>query len=200
MMVKTSTILLLAYVLLLGGCKSLGPQFVWDNHAVSVKPGPDKAMVVFIRPEQYSYFDRGRNPPVMQIYDWDQYIAALPMHSKFAYEVSPGDHTFVAVTKKIIVFAQATLEPGKTYYLGVVPKKFIEFNTPRRREKMLGWLDATRFVTPTEDGRLFAQRNESRVNKLRKKFFPIWLKRPAKKKVQLNQESAFESNSVEHAL
>jgi hypothetical protein len=86
-----------------------------------VKPGPDQALVVFLRPSNYGarnwaalYDTQGENK--------NEFLGLLYGNQKIAAVLPAGDRVLMVNSKETLDFLKAKLEAGKTYHVIVRPR------------------------------------------------------------------------------
>lgn len=79
-------------------------------------PAPDKAKVVFIRPNPL-WRDLS-----FDVRDGDHLIGILPYYSFFEYECAPGKHRFSATFQNDLKVMEADLLPGRIYYAKIAAR------------------------------------------------------------------------------
>ncbi len=107
---------IIVLVVLAAGCGSRGMRTV--PQATVAPPGPDEAVVVFVRPllggDTYSTSVFDLRP------DGDRFVGILRSQSRFAYRTTPGRTRFMLIaTGGTDQFMDAELAGGKTYYVTV---------------------------------------------------------------------------------
>lgn len=103
---------------LLAGCATMSQDMVRST-ATSFQADPGKALVIFMRPSRYGGAIQS------SVYDTaggkDTFIGIVSSGTKVAYQADPGTHLFM-VQGENADFMNATLDPGKTYYVLVSPR------------------------------------------------------------------------------
>jgi hypothetical protein len=154
--------------------------------AASVRPDPDKALVVFMR--------RGREAGAIQavVYDGDKLVGVLSANTVVAYQTEPGKHLFMVVSEAAD-FLEATLLPGKTYYVRVVPRmgwwrarfSLEPVDARRHARDIPAWLRALRLVALNDAGRRWAVENDPSVIAKKNEYLPRWRAKPEDKRPAL---------------
>lgn len=106
----------LTFVALLGGCATTSSDMV--RAAPSPEPAPGKALVVFLRPSRYGGAIQS------SIYDTNSssaFIGIVSAGTGVTYQADPGTHLFMVVGENAD-FMNASLDPGKTYFVLVSPR------------------------------------------------------------------------------
>jgi hypothetical protein len=110
---------MIACVAVLAGCAGSMPTMqTVDSQQQSAVPS-NKSRVVFMRSSFYgsvinaSLYDVTKGEPI--------FIGILPNASRIAYDVDPGEHTFM-VQSEAADFMRAHVSAGKTYYAIVTPR------------------------------------------------------------------------------
>ena len=103
--------LLLLLFGLLSGCAS---SMMIRSDTV-IKPGPDYAVVNFLRPSVFGGAIK------FGIWDQENFIGILTPKNYIQYQASPGEHLFMARAENWAVI-KATVEAGKTYYILGAPR------------------------------------------------------------------------------
>ena len=147
--------------------------------AAAVRPEPDKALVVFLRP--------GRLAGMVQavVYDGDRLVGISSADTAVAYQTEPGQHLFMVVSEAAD-FLEATLLPGKTYFVRVVPRtgwwrarfSLQPIDAKRHRADLAGWLRDARLVDLTDAGRRWARENDPSVMEKKSDYLPRWRAKP----------------------
>lgn len=147
--------------------------------AAAVRPDPDKALVVFLRP--------GRVAGLVQaaVYDGDRLVGISSADTAVAYQAEPGPHLFMVVSEAAD-FLEATLLPGKTYFVRVVPRtgwwrarfSLQPIDAKRHKDDVAGWLRAARLVDLNDAGRRWARENDASVLEKKDHYLRRWRARP----------------------
>jgi hypothetical protein len=102
----------------LTGCVATS-DYMTRSTAASPTPAPDKALVVFMRPSNYGGGIQA------SVYDatgpGEEFIGIVSANTKVAWQAEPGKHLFMVIGENAD-FVNATLDPGKTYYILVSPR------------------------------------------------------------------------------
>jgi len=108
----TAKVLLLMLILgVLSGCAS---SMMLRTEEV-VKPGPDYAVVNFLRPSSLGGAIK------FGIWDKENFIGILTPKNYIQYKAAPGEHIFMARAENWAVI-KANVEAGKTYYILGAPR------------------------------------------------------------------------------
>ncbi len=143
--------------------------------ASAVRPEPGKALVVFLRP--------GRLAGAVQavVYDGDTLVGVSSADTAIAYQTAPGQHLFMVVSEAAD-FLEATLLPGKSYFVEVVPRSgwwrarfsLHPIGAERSGNQLSQWLRSVRLVDLNDAGRLWGRENDPSVVEKRAEYLPRW--------------------------
>jgi hypothetical protein len=144
-------------------------------NAAAVRPDRDKALVVFMR--------RGRDAGAIQavVYDGDELVGVLSANSAIAYQTEPGKHLFMVVSEAAD-FLEATLAPGKTYFVRAVPRmgwwrarfSLEAVDAKQHARDMPRWLKGLSLVALNDAGRRWAVENDPSVVAKKNEYLPRW--------------------------
>jgi hypothetical protein len=158
---------------------------------VNPVPGPDEAMVIFLRytasAQSTSLFEVPEHGPARM-------IATLVPRNKLAHTTTPGRHTFMVIGGGSTDFIGAELEAGKVYYVLVAYRlqTFREFSLQpiqgAEREQFRSWLADSKWVETTHASLTWAHENAAEIEEQRAKYFPRWKERPASERRALRAE------------
>jgi len=173
-------LLIVGLLVMAAGCAS---PFMADlpEDKTNFTPGPDEAMVVFMRPSAFGgavqsvvYDVTGGTP---------EFIGIVSASRKIAYSATPGERRFMVVSESAD-FADAELLAGKTYYMLVTPR----FGVWRARfslrpvsksdmaaEPFDDWVKGTKWVENTPASHQWARENEPSVREKMAAKLPEWL-------------------------
>ncbi len=175
--------------LVITGCAGTAQhmQPVPIERAISA-PEKDKSLIIFMRP---SIFGFAIKSSVFEIQDNDlKFIGFVAAKKKVAYQVPPGDHTFMVVGENAD-FMAAKLEAGKTYYALVTPRMgfgMARFSLNPIQAKDLTTaefeesLNACDLVEKNEESEMWSTENISYLKSLRKKYFNKWIQKDESKR------------------
>lgn len=113
-------------------------------------------------------------------------VSVVEKNSKFAHYTTPGKHIFM-VASEAADFMEATLSPGKTYYVLVTPRPGImetRFSfRPLRQSDLAGsdfeeWNDKSKYVELPPEAREWAAASVSEIRERREKWWPQWQSKP----------------------
>ena len=174
---KVFIALSLSGLLAFGGCASSG--MVKSEKAV-LKPQANEATVVFMRA---SMFGGAISAAVYDVTDAEpKFIGIIDHSTKLAYNVSPGEHTFMVVSEAAD-FMKATTLPAKTYYALVTPRPGFwraRFSfKPLRQQDLNGpdfpkWDAGTQLVENSARTQEWAKNNAASVNQKRDSYQAEW--------------------------
>ena len=168
----------LLIALLLGGCAGSRGGMV---KATDVSPvGSGQARVIFMRLSSVGF---AIGASVYDVTGEDSKIIGIINNgSKVAYDLPPGQHTFMVVSEAAD-FMEATVLPGKTYYALVTPrigawKARFSFKPLRQADfatdEFARWDTGTSWVELGDKTRLWAERNAANIEEKRAKYWPEW--------------------------
>jgi hypothetical protein len=158
--------------------------------SVNAAPGPDDAVIVFLRPEgttsatQASLFDvtDGKSNTLIGI------LAAM---KKLAYRTTPGRHVFMAIGEEAD-FITANLEAGKLYYVllmleqgGWKPSFSLQPVRAGEHGQLTERLALTRWVETTPDAFDWARAHADDIEAKRFKYYGIWKQKPSFERLAL---------------
>ena len=155
---KFTLVLPVVLLALLSGCAS---SLMIRSETVLV-PGPDYAVVNFLRPSNMS------GAIEFGIWDKENFIGILTPKHYIQYKASPGGHMFMARAENWSVI-QATVDAGKTYYILVaqrigVLKARVDMEVVRPDDARLSkWMDSLKPIM-TDPARRDAYVNERVVD------------------------------------
>ena len=144
-------------------------------------PSSGKSQIVFMRPQtmgymiQSSVFDIKNNKPSM--------VGIVAAKKKVAYEVEPGEHTFMVIGESGD-FMSANLEAGKTYYALVTPRMGLwkaRFSLrPVHKEKLNSqeftkWLNTCQLVEMSDETHKWADDNAVDLQKKYEGYYKKWM-------------------------
>jgi hypothetical protein len=150
-------------------------------------PKPDQALIVFMRASNMgaaissSLFDVST--------DETKFIGVFKSGVKVAYDVAPGEHTFMVIGESAD-FMKATVSAGKTYYALVTPRmgwNKARFSLrPLRQSDLTSadfskWDSATHLVDNTPETEEWAQKNASDIEAKRARWYSAWSALPPEK-------------------
>jgi hypothetical protein len=159
------------------GCIACAPVHIrtTDETGVVPKPPKNKALIVFLRPSSYTN-------AVYRFYDGDKLIGVLERETYFYLEVSPGKHSFGAVSNTQYPksanydFLEGDLLPGKTYYILARPINafikllvFLEPITPGSEywQNLDRWLAKCKRAEMIDSAYSWEEQNSGQIQKLR---------------------------------
>ncbi len=111
-----------------------------------VKPGPDYAVVNFLRPSSYGGAIK------FGVWDKENFIGILTPKNYIQYKAAPGEHIFMARAENWAVI-KAKVEAGKTYYILGAPrmgvwKARVALEVVRPGDKRIDkWMDSCTPIT-----------------------------------------------------
>lgn len=169
-----------------GGCASNPMQVSNDQELDRV--GKDRSRVVFMRS---SFVGSAINASVFDVTAGDpKFIGIIANGTKVAYEIKPGEHTFMVVSEAAD-YLHADLLPGKTYYSLVTPRmgawkarfslwpirndSTSQHNT--HSKEFDSWLKGTKLVENSDASRSWAAANANSVKAKHAEYWPVWQKK-----------------------
>lgn len=160
------------------GCVTPQPNMrLSDAVAAPVEPGPNKALVYFLRPSQLGFGVHAA------VYDGDEFIGFVPFNQKLPYQAEPGEHTFMVVSEAAD-FMTADLVAGRTYYAQVVPRmgawrarfSLWAINAADlKTEQVRGWIDNAQTVKNKQEAYTWAKNNAPSVQSKRDAYYAKWI-------------------------
>jgi hypothetical protein len=207
-MKRMSVVLMGAAAMLMTGCASQQAQqaqqalrytskymtVVESKTEASYAPSTNESLVIFMRPNVLGYAVQAC------VYDVttgeNQLVGIVSARTKLAYKTTPGEHLFMAVSETAD-FLKASLAPGKTYYVRVVPRMGAwraRFSlAPVRRDERTGPRfkeqdDFCRMVENSDGSRQWAKDNAQSVQTKRAATYSRWMSKPAAARPELRAE------------
>jgi len=119
-----TVLLVLVAVAMLAGCGAGGPKMIRAEQ--DLKPGPDAALIVFVRPNPVSFGGR------FQLWDRDKFIGFLDELCSVSYRAKPGEHMFMVRAENWEI-VKGRVSAGKTYYIELDPRVGVGAYTPYTR-------------------------------------------------------------------
>lgn len=160
------------------GCAKERMAAIPDSQAVITSP-PNKAVVVFMASTLHglprpSVFDITVEPPLL--------VGIVPPGTSVAYTTDPGVRRFM-VLGDLADFMDATLLPGKTYYvrfssqIGTWKPKFsfVPVAKTETDQALTGELAYTQSITTTAASLEWAQHNMPSIQAKKARSLPSWL-------------------------
>jgi hypothetical protein len=171
----------IAAMLICVGCGSKSKLLNYpENTGYKVSPAPaDKAQVIFLRPNKLGY------KIAATVYDDDTFISTVTHNTIVTYLTGPGSHRFMVIGEAAD-FLGADLEPGKTYFVQVVPRMGVwkaRFslgsydNSPETLAKIREWIAAGYPVESNDLGAQWSLDNRQSVLDKKEKYLPKWEER-----------------------
>lgn len=187
--VNFKVVAVVAILIGLSACASNQMNAVSDNAKV-MRPALGKALVIFVRPSMLG------GAVQSTIYDGDNYIGTLSMHTQIAYQATPGTHMFMVVGESAD-FMRAELLPNKTYYAEVILRpgvwkarfSFRPQNGQIPKKDVEDWLGSNRQVEVNDAGRKWAQEHAADIQAKKAKYLAKWQSKPEADKQTLNANS-----------
>jgi len=106
-------VLVLVMAVVLAGCGAGGPRMIRAEQ--DLKPGPDAALIVFVRPNPVSFGGK------FQLWDRDKFIGFLDPLCSVSYRAKPGEHMFMVRAENWEI-VKGRVSAGKTYYIELDPR------------------------------------------------------------------------------
>jgi hypothetical protein len=141
---------------------------------------PDQSLIVFMRA---SSLGRAISASVFDVSDNNtKFIGIMYYGTKVAYNVTPGEHTFMVVSESAD-FLKATVLAGKTYYVLVTPRMGVwkaRFSFQPLRQANLDskgfqkWDSHTQLVENTPESENWAMKNSPDIEAKRARYWPAW--------------------------
>lgn len=155
-----------------------------------LKPQPDKALVVFMRPSIFGGAIQST------IYDDQKYIGTVSANTKVAYQATPGEHLFMVIGESAD-FMRATLKAGYTYYARVAARmglwkarfSFIPYNGEESEDTLQEWLKDTKLVKVNSAGLNWAVANRSSITSKHDEYLQDWNSKAEEDKQTLHTSS-----------
>ncbi len=154
-------------------------------------PKEGKAQIVFMRPQTFGYMIQSS---IFNVTDGKPSIAGIvAAKKKMAYEVEPGEHTFMVLSESGD-FMSADLEAGKTYYVLIKPRmgwNKARFSlSPIHKDKLNSkeltkWLDACQLVEVSDKTFKWATSNAPDIQNKYKKYYKAWMSKDESLKPRL---------------
>ncbi len=180
---KIRALLLIAIAFVVSGCAT--SKMIDAPEQQVVTPSADKAQVIFFRSSfvgsaiQASLFDATDGGA--------EFIGILSNEKKLAYEVDPGEYTFMVVSEAAD-FMHAELLGGKTYYAIVTPRvgawraRFSlhpvrnggpgEFQIDS--QDFRDWMSETVFTQNTPESYAWAEESAASVAEKQRRYWEVW--------------------------
>lgn len=174
-------------LLLLGACAGTSDYMQnLEPDQANYAPGPDKALVVFMRPSglgfavQSSVFDVTDGSP--------KFIGIVSAKKKIAHYSSPGQRRFMVIGESAD-FMGATLDPGKAYYALVTPRvgwwKARFSLRPVHAAEISGaefdeWFKDTQWVENKDSAITWSTQNMTSIREKMAEDLPEWQAKPDK--------------------
>lgn len=180
------------FALFLSGCAGTvkNMQAVPPDRVVSA-PVQGKSLVVFMRPSgmayaiQSSVFDVTGTTPSL--------VGILAAKKKVAYQLEPGQHTFMVVGESGD-FMSAELEANKTYYALVTPRMGVwkaRFSLKPvtadelKSAEFTKWLADCEWVEKAPESDAWASDNMADIQSKQKEYYTDWMKKEASERPKL---------------
>lgn len=153
-----------------------------------ITPEPDQALVVFMRlhasfGKAFLFDDYGQSVSIFDITGNDMKLIGLVKGgTKIAYDVNPGEHTFMVVGEAAD-FMKAIVTAGKTYYVLVTPRVGFwqaRYSLRPLRQSDLSstefskWESDTSLVDNTPESEGWAENHASEIEKKQARYWPEW--------------------------
>lgn len=193
-MLKYQSILLFLLCVLTTACMHHPYMQRSTKTDADIKPSPETSLVIFLRPSGYA------SNVSAAIYDITNeqniFIGLAGTKTKVAYELSPGEYTFM-VTSEAADFMSAHLEAGKTYYAYISARMGNEQTRFSFRPINQYFLKSPDFkikeaecalIDNTEQSHAWAKQNEEHIDNLRHRYFAKWMSKPSSKRPRLTPE------------
>lgn len=189
-----SAIAVVAAMLLAGCAGTVKNMKEVADEGTAVKPRPDEAMVIFMRPSgmgfaiQSSVFEIKNESPSL--------VGIVAAKTKVAHRVPAGNHLYMVVGESAD-FMTADLAPNKTYYAYVSPRMGMWKARFVLEPKHLSELDSAEFkgdynecrlVETTAESQAWMTENLSSIQEKRGEYYKDWLQKGAEERLQLRPE------------
>ena len=180
MPIRRATALVVMIAVLTAGCAARSDLMKPTGQSpASLRPEPDKALVVFLRPEYLGYAIQA------VVYDGDSYIGVVSRFAAVPFDAAPGHHRFMVVSEAAD-FLDADLVAGRTYFVEVVPRMGVwrarfslaPWDGNRDRGKIASALAEAKVVRTNEKGREWDAENRNSVLAKKAEYEPEWLQKP----------------------
>ena len=125
--------------------------YLMKEATTAIQPAPDKATIVFIRPQSFA------KEMAFGIWGGDQFLGNLKGQTYFQINTPPGEHYFLAKSENFSVL-KADVEAGKTYYVKVAGSigwsqahiKLLPVTNETAKGELKKWLDGSKKVAIDE--------------------------------------------------
>jgi hypothetical protein len=143
-------------------------------------PKPDQALIVFLRS---TFVGNAISASIFDVSGEEtEFIGIVKNGTKIAYDLIPGEHTFMVVSEAAD-FMKATVVAGKTYYALISPrtgawKARFSFRPLRQgdlaTQKFDKWDSRTKLVDNTPESEAWAAKHAVDINNKRAKYWTVW--------------------------
>jgi len=144
---RCCTLVSLALIATSLGCAATSPYMHSQPPSPLIRPGPNQAQVVFVRPSSFAF---GLKFTILD--HSGRFLGDSLPRSQFAVMVPPGRHVFIVWAENTAAL-RADLAPGRTYFVEVAPRMgafsarvHLLAITPRRAS----WLERDAWLQATE--------------------------------------------------
>jgi hypothetical protein len=168
------------YALALAGCAIRSDLMAAAaGNAAALRPDPDHALVVFLRPGRYG----GAIQAV--VYDEETIVGVSSANTAIAYPTTPGPHRFMVVSEAAD-FLAADLRAGRVYYARVAPRmgawrarfSLLPIDPRGQAHDLAAWLRRAQLVTMTEKTHRWDAENHASVVHKEVAFLRRWEEKP----------------------
>jgi hypothetical protein len=170
---------ILMLVLLLGATTYAGSSMMAKSNR-TLAPQPDQALIVFLRS---SFVGRTISASVFDVSGEEtKFIGVIKNGTKIAYDLTPGEHTFMVVSEAAD-FMKTTVVAGKTYYALITPrtgtwKARFSFRPLRQSDLATQdfgkWDSRTELVENTPESEAWAVKHAADIDNKRAKYWAVW--------------------------
>lgn len=172
-------------LLMLLGATTYASSSMMASSQRTLTPKSDQALIIFMRSTfvgsliSASLFDVSG--------DDTKFIGVIKNGTKLAYDLTPGEHTFMVVSEAAD-FMKVTVVPGKTYYALIVPrtgawKARFSFRPLRQgdlaSQNFIEWDAKTQLVENTPESEAWASKHATDINDKRARYWQKWSTKPA---------------------
>ena len=179
MSIRRAALLSVMFAVLVAGCAARSDLMQPTGQSPSsLRPEPDRALVVFLRPEYLGYAIQS------VVYDGEAFIGVVSRFSAVPFDATPGPHRFMVVSEAAD-FLDADLLPGRTYFVEVVPRMGVwrarfslrPLDGARDRDTISSALAEARVLRTNEEGRRWDAANRESVLEKKAEYEPEWLRK-----------------------
>ncbi len=162
------------------GCAAPAPNMKLSQPtSTAVAVNQEKALIYFLRPQQLGFLIQAA------VYDGEEFIGFVPFDQKLPYLTSPGEHRFMVVSEAAD-FMDASVLPGKTYYVQVLPRmgawraRFSLGPITReelKTDKTKTWIEKAQLIENKPEAYAWAKENRPSVLQKKEEYLKKWLEK-----------------------